>query len=154
MDKERTMKKTLTAIAFSVVLAGPANADVKKMVELEAKRQGVPVSLAVAIAKQESKFRCGAVGRHGERGVMQIKPRTARGIGYRGSASGLNHCQTGIRYGIMYLNLAHRKAGGNLYRTALLYNAGLGTKRKRSAYAEEILRKCQCGRRNEAVRRR
>lgn len=149
------MKKTLTAIAFSAALSTAAQAtNVEQMVALEAKRQGVPVGLALAIAKTESKFKCGAIGRHGERGVMQIKPRTARGVGYRGSPAGLSHCQTGIRYGIMYLNLAHRKAGGNVYRTALLYNGGLATKRKKSAYAEKITRECGCGRRSKTLRRR
>lgn len=147
------MKKTLTAIAFSAAISTANAGGVQKLVETEAMRQGVPVGLAVAIAKTESKFNCGAVGRHGERGVMQIKPRTAKGVGYRGSPSGLNNCQTGIRYGMIYLKQAHRRAGGNVYRTALLYNAGLGSNRKRSAYAEKIVAQCQCGRRAKKIRR-
>lgn len=149
------MKLTLTAAAFTVALATSANAvSVQKMVQEEAMRQGVPVGLAMSIAKAESKFNCGAVGRHGERGVMQIKPRTARGVGYRGSPSGLNNCRTGIRYGMIYLRQAHRRAGGNVYMTALYYNAGLGTKRKKSAYAEKIVRECGCGRRSGKLHRR
>ena len=134
------MKRILTAgfILFST----PAFAEsVPDMVRSEAIRQGVPVSLAMAIAKSESNFRCSAIGRGGERGVMQIKPRTARGIGYRGSPSGLNNCRVGIRYGMIYLRMAYRSAKGNIYRTALLYNAGLGSKRKSSAYAAKIVQK-------------
>lgn len=135
------MIKGFTALAFGIcIYTAPVNADVRKMVAAEAARQGVPVGLALSIAKQESNFRCNAVGKSGERGVMQILPRTARGLGYRGKPSGLNHCQTGIRYGVMYLKLAHNKAGGNTYRTAVLYNGGLGTKRKKSKYAEKISR--------------
>ena len=134
------MKKILTA-AF-ILFSTPALASsVPDMVRSEAIRQGVPVALALAVAKHESNFRCSAVGRGGERGVMQIKPRTARGIGYRGSPAGLNNCSVGIHYGMVYLRMAYRIAKGNIYRTALLYNAGLGSKRKRSAYAEEISRK-------------
>lgn len=139
------MKKTLTAMALSAAISTAHAGGVEKMVQTEAMRQGVPVGLAMAVAKTESRFRCGAIGRHGERGVMQIKPRTARAMGYKGSPAGLNNCQTGIRYGMIYLKQAHHRAGGNVYRTALYYNAGLGTKRKKSAYAEKIVRECRCG---------
>lgn len=134
------MKRILTAgfLLFSTpALAG----SVQDMVRSEAIRQEVPVGLAMAIAKHESNFRCNAVGRGGERGVMQIKPRTARGVGYRGSPAGLNNCSVGIHYGMVYLRMSYRIAKGNIYRTALLYNAGLGSKRKKSAYAQEISRK-------------
>lgn len=135
------MKKHISVLAIAaVIFSTPALSDVRGMVAAEASRQGVPVSLALAIAKAESNFRCSAVGRHGERGVMQIKPRTARGLGYRGSASGLNNCAIGIRYGMMYLRQAYRKAGGNIHRAALLYNAGIYSKKKSSAYAKKITR--------------
>ena len=127
-----------------LVISTPALAEsVPDMVRSEAIRQGVPVSLAMAVAKAESNFRCSAVGRGGERGVMQIKPQTARGIGYKGSPSGLNNCRVGIKYGMIYLRMAYRLAKGNIYRTALLYNGGLGSKRKRSAYAEKIVQKAR-----------
>lgn len=138
------MKRTFTVLALffcSTLLMGMRGQSVEGMVRAEAVRQGVPVSLALAVAKHESNFNCHLIGRAGERGVMQIKPSTARGIGYRGTASGLSHCATGIRYGMMYLKMAYRKAGGNVYRTALLYNGGLGSKRKRSSYADQIHKK-------------
>lgn len=136
------MKKYIAALAIGVMLfSTPALAKgVQGMVAAEAARQGVPVRLALAIAKAESNFRCSAVGRAGERGVMQIKPRTARGLGYKGSPSGLNNCAVGIRYGMIYLKQAYRKAGGNIYRAALLYNAGIHSKKKSSAYAKKISR--------------
>lgn len=131
----------LLAIGISILfLSAQANADVQTMVRTEAARQGVPVSLALKVAKHESNFRCGAIGRHGERGVMQIKPRTAKGLGYRGSASGLNNCAVGIKYGMMYLSLAYKKSRGNVRHAATLYNAGLGTRKRNSAYAQRILK--------------
>jgi soluble lytic murein transglycosylase-like protein len=134
------MKRALVFIA-ALCFSSPAFSEsVQDMVRKEAMRQGVPVNLALSIAKHESNFKCSAVGKQGERGVMQIKPSTARGIGYKGTASGLNKCQTGIHYGILYLKMAYKQAKGNAYRAAILYNAGLGTKRKRSAYAEKIVK--------------
>lgn len=137
------MNKGILIIAAGfLIFSNPAEArDVPAMVAQEATRQGVPVSLALSIAKHESNFRCSAVGRHGERGVMQIKPRTARGLGYKGKPSGLNDCATGIRYGMIYLKMALKKAGGNTYRAAILYNAGLGSGRKKSGYAEKVTKK-------------
>lgn len=142
MDKERTMKKYIVAIAIgAMIFTAPAFAgSVQNMVIAEAKRQGVPVGLALAVAKTESNFRCGAIGRAGERGVMQIKPQTARGLGYKGPASGLNNCATGIRYGMIYLKQAYRKAGGNAHHAATLYNAGIYSKKKSSSYAKKISR--------------
>lgn len=143
LDKERKMKTFIAALAVtSLLISTPALADkgVRNMVAAEAARQGVPVGLALAVARAESNFRCSAIGKAGERGVMQIKPQTARGIGYKGPASGLNNCATGIRYGMIYLKQAYRKAGGNIYRAALLYNAGIHSKKKSSAYAKKIAR--------------
>jgi len=140
------MKKLFTALALilcSTALMGAGRPSVEGMVRSEAIRQGVPVSLALAVAEKESRFKCHVIGRAGERGVMQIKPSTARGIGYRGPISALSHCATGIRYGMMYLKMAYKQARGNVYRAALLYNAGLGTKRKKSAYADQIVKKAR-----------
>lgn len=143
LDKERKMKTFIAALAIGTLVistSAHAGSGVRNMVAAEAARQGVPVGLALAVAKAESNFRCSAVGRAGERGVMQIKPRTARGLGYKGSAAGLNNCAVGIRYGMIYLKQAYRKAGGNIYRAALLYNAGIHSKKKSSAYAKKISR--------------
>ena len=138
------MKKYLGVLALllcSPILMGMSSQYVQNIVKAEAARQGVPVSLALSVARHESGFKCHLVGRAGERGVMQIKPATARGIGYKGAASGLSNCATGIRYGMMYLKMAYKKAGGDFYRAAILYNGGLGSKKKRSSYADKIHKK-------------
>jgi len=103
---------------------------VPDIVAAAARYAGVPVKFALSIAHQESRFRCSAIGGHGERGVMQIKPATARGIGYKGSTKGLNDCRTGVYWGMKYLKMAIVKARGNLHHAAFLYNAGLGAKTK------------------------
>ncbi|WP_048648128.1 lytic transglycosylase domain-containing protein [Nitratireductor soli] len=90
---------------------------------------GVPVSLASAVVSVESNYRVNARGSAGEIGLMQIKPSTARMMGYRGSAKGLYHPDTNIKYGMKYLAQAHKLGGGTTCGTILKYNAGHGAKR-------------------------
>jgi soluble lytic murein transglycosylase-like protein len=90
---------------------------------------GVPVSLAHAVIQVESNYRPNARGSAGEVGLMQIKPATARGMGYRGPAKGLYDPETNIRFGMKYLGMAHRLSGGVTCGTILRYNAGHAAKR-------------------------
>lgn len=156
------MKRLILACVFMATLCNPAsvgatkynfqasyghdkpirqnnNQSVPDIVAAAARYAGVPVKFALSIAKHESGFRCNAVGAHGERGVMQIKPATARGIGYKGTKNGLNDCRTGIYWGMKYLKMAISKANGDLHRAAFLYNAGLGAKTKHPAKKPYVL---------------
>ena len=85
---------------------------------------GVPVSLAHAVITIESNYRPNMVGSAGEIGLMQIKPATARMMGYNGSAKGLFDPDTNIKYGMKYLALAQNLGGGTTCGTILKYNAG------------------------------
>ncbi|WP_027057931.1 lytic transglycosylase domain-containing protein [Mesorhizobium loti] len=85
---------------------------------------GVPVSLAHAVITIESNYRPNMVGGAGEIGLMQIKPATARMMGYSGSAKGLFDPDTNIKYGMKYLALAQNLGGGTTCGTILKYNAG------------------------------
>ncbi|PLP57858.1 lytic transglycosylase [Mesorhizobium loti] len=103
---------------------------------------GVPVSLAHAVIKVESNYRPGMVGRAGEIGLMQIKPATARMMGYSGSAKGLHNPETNIKYGMKYLGMARELGGGTTCGTILKYNAGHGAKRMNptsSAYCRKVV---------------
>ncbi len=66
---------------------------------------------------------------------MQIKPATARGMGYKGSTKALYNPENNIEFGMRYLAGAYKRAGGDLCGTILRYNAGHYAKRmnKRSA---------------------
>ncbi|TGQ69716.1 lytic transglycosylase domain-containing protein [Mesorhizobium sp. M00.F.Ca.ET.186.01.1.1] len=86
--------------------------------------EGVPVSLAKAVIKIESNYRPNIVGSAGEIGLMQIKPATARMMGYSGSAKGLFDPDTNIKYGMKYLAMARGLGGGTTCGTILKYNAG------------------------------
>jgi soluble lytic murein transglycosylase-like protein len=77
----------------------------------------------------ESNYRASARGAAGEVGLMQIKPSTARMMGYRGSTKGLYHPETNIKYGMKYLAMAHKLGGGTTCGTILKYNAGHAAKR-------------------------
>lgn len=94
-----------------------------------AKEYGVASNLAHAVVRVESNFRPNARGAAGEIGLMQLKPATARMMGYRGSAKGLYHPETNIKFGMKYLAKAQKLGGGPLCRTILKYNAGHGAKR-------------------------
>lgn len=115
------------SVAFAATNAGKVKA--ATIVQEEAKAAGVPADLALAMARVESNFNCKARGRHGERGIMQIKPSTAKGIGYKGTANGLMDCRTGARWGMKYLKQALTKSKGDYCRAAALYNQGLGMKK-------------------------
>jgi soluble lytic murein transglycosylase-like protein len=99
------------------------------LIAAEARAQGVPLDLAHAVVAIESRYNAKARGSAGEIGLMQIKLRTARGVGYTGSAKGLYDPQTNLRYGMKYLAKAHQLASGDLCRTVMKYNGGHGMKR-------------------------
>jgi soluble lytic murein transglycosylase-like protein len=94
-----------------------------------ARQYGVPSNLAHAVVRVESNFNPKARGAAGEVGLMQIKPATARMMGFRGSAKALYHPETNIRWGMEYLAKAHKLGGGQVCQTILRYNAGHGAKR-------------------------
>ncbi len=104
---------------------------------------GVPVSLANAVIRVESNYRPNARGSAGEIGLMQIKPSTARMMGYSGSAKGLYNPETNIKFGMKYLGMAHQLGGGTTCGTILKYNAGHGARRMNpvsSAYCSKVKR--------------
>lgn len=89
----------------------------------------VPEEIALAVVQIESNFRPTVKGSAGEIGLMQIKPATARLMGYEGPDYGLYDPETNIRYGMKYLAGAHELGGGKICGTILKYNAGHGAKR-------------------------
>jgi soluble lytic murein transglycosylase-like protein len=94
-----------------------------------ASEHGVSPALAHAVIQVESNYRANARGRAGEIGLMQIKPATARMMGFRGSNSDLYSPEVNIRYGMKYLGKAQQLGGGDTCGTILRYNAGHGATR-------------------------
>jgi soluble lytic murein transglycosylase-like protein len=112
---------------------GPAAADIARIAE----QMGVPRGLALSVCRVETKCRYGLVGRAGERGPMQIKLQTARGLGYTGDAAGLNG-HTGAYWGMKHLQVAYQKCG-NARGAARLHNAGLASSCGGSGYASRVV---------------
>ena len=104
------------------------------LVDTAAQRHGVPVRLARSIVRHESGGRCNARGRQGELGPLQIKPSTARGLGYSGPASELATCSAGLEWGMRHLALAMRKCGH-----PGPHNYGLGGGCARTAYVRKVM---------------
>lgn len=120
---------------------GGPSATLRGRIAAHAKAAGLPAELAEAVVRHESRFNAKARGRHGEIGLMQIKPQTARGLGYSGSAAGLYDVETNLKWGMAYLAGAYKLAGGDTCGTILRYNAGHGATRMNRisrAYCSEV----------------
>ncbi|RUU11743.1 lytic transglycosylase domain-containing protein [Mesorhizobium sp. USDA-HM6] len=125
------------ALSSSVTSGGQYSAIIARY----AASYGVPVSLAKAVIKIESNYRPNMVGGAGEIGLMQIKPATARMMGYTGSVKGLFDPDTNIKYGMKYLAMAQGLGGGTTCGTILKYNAGHGARRMNpvsAAYCSKV----------------
>ncbi len=96
----------------------------KALIAQIAAKHGVPLDLARAVIRVESNFNPRAHGSHGEIGLMQIKPATARGLGFHGSAAKLYDPATNLEFGMRYLARAQEIADGDTCGTILRYNAG------------------------------
>ncbi|SFU02645.1 transglycosylase SLT domain-containing protein [Mesorhizobium sp. YR577] len=118
-----------------------AGAQYSSIVARYAATYGVPVSLAHAVIRVESNYNPNARGSAGEIGLMQIKPSTARMMGYSGGAGGLFNPETNIKFGMKYLAMAHSLGGGTTCGTVLKYNAGHAATRMNpvsSAYCSKV----------------
>lgn len=100
-----------------------ANGNLDALIAKHAAANGIPESLVRRIIKRESGGRAHVVSK-GNYGIMQIKPATARGMGYRGSAAGLLDADTNMTYAVKYLANAYKVAGGNADRAVALYAGG------------------------------
>jgi len=131
---QRVQKKTERPLKTVERQSGYPVADVSgnsysALISKYANQYNVPVALATAVIRVESNFNPMARGSHGEIGLMQIKPATARMMGYSGGAKGLFDPETNIKYGMKYLAAAHDLGGGQTCNTILKYNAGHGATR-------------------------
>ncbi len=133
LDHRKTVPLETTTRDAGFAVPSPAPSFSKSpytaLISKYAKSYGVPIDLAHAVVRVESNFNPKARGAAGEIGLMQIKPATARMMGYSGSAKGLYDPETNLKYGMKYLGAAHKLGGGKTCSTILKYNAGHGAKR-------------------------
>jgi soluble lytic murein transglycosylase-like protein len=114
--------------AFNASQARPlsqteANSNLDAMVARYAAENDVPEELIRRVIKRESRGNPRVVSA-GNYGLMQIKPATARGLGYTGSAAGLLDPETNMTYAVKYLAGAYRVARGNSDLAVHYYAAG------------------------------
>jgi len=111
-------------------------------VRVHAREHSLDPALVAAVIYQESKFRSGAKSSSGAIGLMQLTPKTARGIAIRthGNAfrtEDLYNPEINIRYGAWYLDNLFRKYGSERLVLAA-YNAGQGNVDRWRAHGEDI----------------
>ena len=100
-----------------------ARGSVRDIIARHAAANGVPFKLADAVVRIESRYNP-RVSNGGALGLMQIKPATARGVGFAGSASALYNAETNVTFGMRYLAQAYRMSGGDICGTVMRYQSG------------------------------
>ena len=109
-----------------------ARGSVRDIIARHAAANGVPFALADAVVRIESRYNP-RVSNGGAMGLMQIKPATARGVGFAGSATALYHPETNVAYGMKYLAQAYRMSGGDVCGTVMRYQSGTYSKHMSAA---------------------
>ncbi len=93
----------------------------------QSKKNQIPMSWAYAITRQESAFKTDAISHAGARGLMQLKPSTAKGvaqnIAYK-DASQLLTADTNISLGTAHLSQMLQSFKANPVLATAAYNAG------------------------------
>jgi soluble lytic murein transglycosylase-like protein len=101
-----------------------------------AKIHDMPESLMHRIIQRESGYNPAARHRN-YYGLMQIDPRTAHTMGYRGPAEGLLDAETNLHYAGKYLRGAWIVSGGNEDRAVMWFAKGYYYEAKRKGLLEE-----------------
>jgi soluble lytic murein transglycosylase-like protein len=93
-----------------------------KLVDEAARKYGVEPALIAAVIETESRFNPDAVSRAGAKGLMQLMPDTARGLGVTDPGDPVQNVLGGAKL----LGQLIEKYGGNLEKAIAAYNAGSG----------------------------
>jgi len=107
-------------------LLGDPHGDERAAVSEAARRNGVPVALALSVAHAESLFTPHAISHTGAMGLMQLMPATARAMGVLDPFDARQNVLGGARF----LRVLANNFGGDLVLTIAAYNAGEGAVRK------------------------
>lgn len=122
----------LAGLAITTASATASQDSIRPLIARHAAANNVPVALADAVVRIESRYNAHARNR-ANLGLTQISHQTARGLGYSGSAAGLMDADTNLKYGIKYLGMAYRMAGGDVCGTIMRYQGGLRATRMNGA---------------------
>lgn len=123
----------VAAAAIGAALPAAAAPDAyRDAISRHAASNNVPFALANAVVRVESRYNPNARNR-ANLGLTQISHATARGLGYSGGAAGLFNPETNLTWGIKYLGIAYKMAGGNVCGTIMRYQGGLRATRMTGA---------------------
>ncbi|MEF2072167.1 lytic transglycosylase domain-containing protein [Consotaella aegiceratis] len=111
------------------------SASIDRMIEKAAVENDIPPALAFAVVRVESHYNPKAKG-GSALGLSQIKPATARYLGFTGPSEGLYDPETNLRYGMKYLAGAWERGGHDICQTAMKYKGGHRTTVMSRAAAE------------------
>ena len=113
----------LVLAAHALPAAAASRPEVERLVVEEALRTGFPPSLAMALAEAASGFRDDARGPGGERGVLQLRPETARDAdGARPDE--LWRAERNIEIGLAYLGRLIARHEGHVATALAHYRSG------------------------------
>jgi soluble lytic murein transglycosylase-like protein len=101
----------------------------RDLVKKAAERAGLPPEIADAVVRTESAYNPNVTGAVGEIGLMQVRPSTARLLGFTGSLEELREPHNNIALGVAYLAGAWRLANGDICTAVMKYRAGHGETR-------------------------
>lgn len=127
----KTSSKGITKASNSTAslgYSGQYSSTIKKY----AKQYGVNPNLIASIIKQESNFNKYATSPAGAKGLMQLMPATARGLGVKNSYDPAQN----IKGGTKYISQLLKKYGGNIEKALRAYNAGSGNLAKSYGFKE------------------
>ncbi|WP_262269826.1 MULTISPECIES: lytic transglycosylase domain-containing protein [Microvirga] len=125
------------ALACTLPAAASERDQIDALVAQHAKAHGIPETLVHRIIRRESGYNPRA-SNAGNLGLMQIRYATARGMGYKGTVSGLLDANTNLTYAVPYLANAYRVAGGNQDRAVALYAGGYYYEAKRKGLLQTL----------------
>lgn len=111
-------------LAVSTLACRAQETALSSLVARYAQANNVPETLVDRVILRESRFNPRL--RHGRSfwGLMQLRPATARSLGYRGQPEGLLDPETNLTYGVLYLANAWRIARGDQAMAVRLYSSG------------------------------
>lgn len=119
------MKVIVVLAAAALSLAELADAsDASALIKASAAKHGVPVAIAMKVAKVESGTQCGRVGQSGELGPLQILPSSAKMLGYKRIAKA--SCATQTDAGMKHLAICWKGARGFDRLAIACHNQGFG----------------------------
>jgi soluble lytic murein transglycosylase-like protein len=133
---EQASAEVRVAAAFAPPPPRSSGAPVDALIAKYARHYELPEEFVRKVVRRESNFNPQAYNR-GHWGLMQIKHQTARGMGYRGEASGLLDAETNLIYSVKYLRGAYLVAGGDERRADRLYQSGYYYDAKRAGLLDE-----------------